>query len=370
MQKIPVISTRYCYQKLVSCVICVLIFFTSSPQKSFFKSSSFGAQAHYGSFITILPKAEYLRDSYSYFGEISFQRNYKKLWPLDSQFVQWGGGVFFGNTGSKKYVGNMSGAFSFINLPLFYKNNFVSKLRIAGGLGWIEKPYNKNTNHKNVLLGSALNAYLNFIWQNELKLSTKTFVNLGLSFSHLSNGSSTLPNLGLNIPAISIGMRYAYSDAIVSTHTSTDSFEKKLSLNLYTSLGIKQHPWIGSERYLVNVLSGEVTRTINYKHQYGGGIIFFYDRSLEVNPETITSDKREHNNFQAALLGTYEYSIGRLSLPLQLGVYVYNHDVYSVIFQQAGLRYRFSKRFLATAMLKLYGGKADVFLAGIGYKIK
>jgi len=41
-----------------------------------------------------------------------------------------------------------------------------------------------------------------------------------------------------------------------------------------------------------------------------------------------------------------------------------------VIFQQAGLHYRFSKRFSATAMLKLYGGKADVFLAGIGYKIK
>ena len=117
---------RYCYQKLLSCVICILIFFASNSQRSFFKSSSFGAQAHYGSFITILPKAEYLRDSYSYFGEISFQRNYKKLWPLDSQFVQWGGGIFFGNTGSKQYVGNMGGAFSFINLPLFYKKNFVT----------------------------------------------------------------------------------------------------------------------------------------------------------------------------------------------------------------------------------------------------
>ena len=118
------IFKRCCHQKLLSCIVCILIFFASNSQKSFFKSSSFAAQAHYGSFITILPKAEYLRDSYSYFGEISFQRNYKKLWPLDSQFVQWGGGIFFGNTGSKQYVGNMGGAFSFINLPLIYKNNF------------------------------------------------------------------------------------------------------------------------------------------------------------------------------------------------------------------------------------------------------
>src|SRR5215204_6371217 len=216
---------RYRAKKMLGCIICILFFFTSTAKQSFFKSSSFGVQAHYGSFITILPKAEYLRDSYSYFGEINFQRNYKKLWALDSQFVQWGGGIFFGNTGSQQYVGNMSGAFSFINLPLIYKRNFLSKLRIAAGIGWIEKPYDKNTNHKNVLLGTALNAYLNFVWQNEWRLNSKTFINLGLSFSHLSNGSSTLPNLGLNIPAVSIGMRYAYDDEISNTHISTDSIE-------------------------------------------------------------------------------------------------------------------------------------------------
>ena len=356
--------------KLLTCLVTILFFYVSYAQKSFFKTSSFGAQAHYGSFITILPKAQYLRDSYSYFGEINFQRNYKTQWPLDSQFVQWGGGIFFGNTGSKQYVGNMAGVFSFINLPLLHKNNFTSKLRMGGGLGWIEKPYNKNTNHKNVLLGTALNAYLNFIWQNEFKLTPKTFFNLGLSFSHLSNGSSTLPNLGLNIPAVSIGVRYAYNDEASPPRILKDSFQKKISYNLYASAGIKQHPWIGSKRYLVNVLSAEITKQAGRKHQYGGGVILFYDRSLEVNPRTITSDKREHNNFQAALLATYEYSIGRLSLPLQFGGYVFNHDVYSVIFQQAGLRYRFSKRFSAEMILKLYGGKADNFHAGIGYKIK
>jgi hypothetical protein len=356
--------------KLLTCLVTILFFYVSYSQQSFFKTSSFGGQAHYGSFITILPKAQYLRDSYSYFGEINFQRNYKTQWLLDSQLVQWGGGFFFGNTGSRQYVGKMAGIFSFINLPLLHKNNFTSKLRMGGGLGWIEKPYNKNTNHKNVLLGTALNAYLNFIWQNEFKLTPKTFFNLGLSFSHLSNGSSTLPNLGLNIPAVSIGVRYAYNDEASPSRILKDSFQKKISYNLYASAGIKQHPWIGSKRYLVNVLSAEITKQASRKHQYGGGIILFYDRSLEVNPRTITSDKREHNNFQAALLATYEYSIGRLSLPLQLGGYVFNHDVYSVIFQQAGLRYRFSKRFSAEMILKLYGGKADNFHAGIGYKIK
>jgi hypothetical protein len=139
---------------------------------------------------------------------------------------------------------------------------------------------------------------------------------------------------------------------------------------MYATVGVKQHPWIGSKRYVANVLSGEFTRQVSRKHQYGGGIILFYDRSLEVNPETITQDKRKHNNLQTGLLVLYEYSIGRLSLPLQFGVYVYNHDVHSPIFQQAGLRYKFSNRLSGQVMLKAYGGKADVFHAGIGYKLK
>jgi hypothetical protein len=368
LQRIVAITMKRCLQNAFCFFICLLLFSSLNAQDSFFKTSSFAVQTHYGSFITILPKAAYLRDSYSYFGEISFQRNNKRVWATDSQMVQWGAGVFFGNTGSKQYVGNMKGAFSFINLPVYKKKNFQSKLRMGGGLGWVQKPYDKNTNHKNVLLGTALNAYLNFTWQNDFKILPKTYVNFGVSFSHLSNGSSTLPNLGLNIPAVSIGMRYAYNDLAVTPHAIKDSFMKFLSYNLYTSLGIKQHPWIGSKRYAVNILSAELSKKISPKHQYGGGVILFYDQSLEVNPRTITSDKRKGNNFQAGLFAAYEYSIGKISLPLQLGAYVFNHDVYSVIFQQFGMRYHFSKRFSTQLMLKSYGGKADVIHAGFGYK--
>ena len=358
-----------CWCKTLINLVSFFIFLSVGAQQSFFKTSSFGAQVHYGSFITILPKAEYLKDSYTYFGEVYFQRNYKKEWQRGSQSVQWGSGIFSGNTGSRQYVGNMTGAFAFINLPLIKKRNYTSKLRFGGGAGWIEKPYNKNTNHKNILLGTALNAFLNFVWMNEIKIFPKAYINLGLSFSHLSNGSSTLPNLGLNIPAVSIGIRYA-DNIPAPNHIVKDSGAKKYSYSLYSSVGVKQHPWLGSQRYIVNILSGEILKRSSYKHQYGGGAIFTYDRSLQVNPRTITSDKRMHNNFQAGIFVAYEYAIGNISLPLQFGAYVFNHDVYSVIFQQVGMRYKFSKRLSAEVLLKSYGGKADVIHAGFGYKLK
>ena len=361
---------RHFRKVLLTCFVFLPASLSTKAQPSFFKTSSFGTQAHYGSFITILPKAQYLRDSYTGFAEIYFQRNYKRSWQNESQTVEWGSGAFFGNSGSRKYIGNIGGIFSFVNVPVLNKRNYSGKFRLGGGVGWVEKPYDKNTNHKNVLLGTALNAYLNFTWQNEFKLLPHIYMNFGLSFSHLSNGSSNLPNLGLNVPAFSLGFRYGPENEYVNSHAQKDSLSKKLVLNLFTTVGIKQHPWVGSSRYLVNVISAEAMKQVSHKHQYGGGVIVFYDRSLQVNPETITSDKRKNNNTQVGLFAAYEYIIGRLSLPVQFGAYLYNHDTYSVIFQQAGVRYKFPNRMFAAAMLKAYGGKADVIHVGFGYKIR
>lgn len=354
-------------------VLIFLVFlhvvFLSLAQQSFVKSTSFGLQYHYGSFITMAPKAQYLRDSYTGFGELYFERtNYN--WSTVKQPVRWGVSLFFGNTGSRKYMGNMAGALPFISMPLIKRSFYNSKFRVGAGLGWVEKPYDKNSNHKNVLIGSPVNACINFLWQNEFKINHRLLFNAGFSFTHLSNGASKLPNLGINVPAVSIGIKYSGKEQAISRHDFPDSFNRKLSFSAFTSVGFKQQPWIGSKQYLVNTLAIEATKKLSYNNQYGAGIIMFYDRSMQVNPYSITSDKREGKNVQLGVYASYEHSFGRFSLPLQLSGYVYNHDIYSVIFQQVGVRYHLPGHWTIQALLKTHGGKADVIHGGIGYKLK
>ena len=343
-----------------------------SVSKSPFRNLSVGGHAAYGSFLINQPKAAYLRDSYASFGELYVQRQTdgSKAWHGANGLPQWGFGVVYGNTGSKEHIGKLVGAFPFLNMRLFSFRAFQSKFRIGAGMGWIEKPYDVLTNHKNILLGSHLNAYLNLLWQNEVRLSSRLYASAGLGFSHLSNGGSSLPNLGLNTPTLQAGIRYAFGVPEVQTTTIKDSFSKKLSYRLFASMATKQYPWVGGKRYPVTILNGEVSKRTAYNHRFGAGVMLFHNPSLEFDPSGLLSQKRTGNKVQAGVYGVYERLFGKLSLPIQLGGYVYNKDRFPTTYQQIGLRYQFNKKWMAGAMLKTHLGKADYINAGIGYTFK
>lgn len=328
---------------------------------------SFGVQWHYGSFLTNEPKAQYIRDSYTYFGELSIRKQ-DRLLALYPQ--NWGVSLFFGHTGSLQYMGRMAGAYAFTHFPVWSRKKFRSSFRTGAGTAWVQKPYDKETNHKNVLIGTSLNYYLNLALLNEVKVTPDLFINAGLSFSHLSNGGSTLPNLGLNIPAFTAGIRYSRQEPYNAVKLSLPPRDEEVSFALYTSAGWKQAPWIGSKRYLINVLQAEVKKRNSFAHEFGGGAVFFYNRSLEVDPTTITSNKRQGNKVQAGVYASYEHHLGRLSVPLQLGAYVHNQDIYPAVFQQLGLRYEVSRHWSALMFLKTHTGKADFIHGGVGYRIK
>ena len=357
------------------CTSCFLFLFILSfpllgaAQKTFSGKGSVGYQTHYGTFLTHSPKAAYLRDSYSSYHELYYQQQTdgSKPWHVANKLPQWGVALFWGNTGSRQYIGNMAGAFGFMNVPLLKKKRFTSKLRGGMGLGWVQKPYNKNTNHKNVLLGSPVNGFVSFLWQNELKLAPQLFVNAGFSFSHLSNGGSTLPNLGLNIPAVSVGIRYGADNAPTTTTVEKRKADK-IKYTLFASGGIKQAPWVESSRYLVNTISAEGSKQLGYSSKVSGGVILFYDRSLQVHPAGIPSLKRKGNFLQAGVFAAYEHGFGKVSVPLQLGAYVYNKDLAPQLFQNLGLRYKMSSHWSTQVILKTHMGQADHVHVGVGYQ--
>ena len=353
-------------------LVSFLLTFSKAHTQSLFKQPSIGLQGFYGSFLTRVPKAQYLRDSYSYSGELSIQRQTdgRYAWQRANGLPQVGLALFYGNTGSKQYLGNMAGVFPFITWKLFKTPAFQSSIRAGSGLGWIQKPYDKITNHKNVLIGTHGNAYVNFLWQNEVQLFSNVHINAGFSFSHFSNGSSTLPNLGLNISAFSVGLRYGPSEKTTVPKRGIDTFTKKIVFAGFTSVGIKQAPWIESKRYITNVLLAEWSRQFRSYGKYSGGAVLFYDRALEVNPNGLLDQKLKGTKLQAGVFVGYEHLLGKLSIPLQLGVYVYNPAIYTTLFQQIGLRYRITKNWSAQLAMKTHSGKADFIHLGFGYHFR
>jgi hypothetical protein len=365
---------RYVYKPLLSALVltpglCPAQHTTQNKNFSILKNTSIGTRFYYGSFITPTAKSEYVRDSYTSFREIYLQYQTKgdKDWQLTHKNPQWGISFLYGNTGSRQYIGNMRSLYAYVNLLLFKSGIYEGGFRFGAGPGWVDKPYNVNTNPKNTIIGTKLNAYIHLAFQNEVKLTQRLLLSADFSFMHLSNGGTRLPNLGLNIPAFSAGLRYALSDPIIDTKSLAKRFSKKINYNIYATIGVKQWPWVGSDSYMINTVQAEASKKFSCNNAYGGGIIFFYDRTLPHYSSEALAMPPHRNKLQAGVYGSYEHFLGKLSFPLQAGAYVYNRYKSPALFQQFGLRFHFSKHMSAEVLLKTHMGKADFIHTGIGY---
>jgi len=366
-------SAGFNYRKLLVCILLLTytIAFTQSKQNSFFKNSSIGVSGYYGSFLTTQPKSEYIRDSYSYFGEIYFEKQTKgdADWQVSHNYPYWGISYIHGNTGSKKYIGNMDAVYGFLSIPLIKAQQFTTSFRLGAGLGWVQKPYNVYTNPKNTVIGTRLNAYISLLLQNEIKITSRVFLDASIGMTHLSNGGTSLPNLGLNTPLVAAGIRYALNEPVAEKKSSSKFFQKKISYTISVSAAVKQIQWIGGPYNIIFVVQPEIMKRFAPNHAYGGGISFFLNPYSGKDFKLFRTDIESTNAIQVGIFGAYEHFFGRLSIPLQSGAYVYNRGKSPCMFQQFGLRYRLNTHLNTELQLKTHMGKADFIHAGIGYSL-
>ncbi|RYY60734.1 MAG: hypothetical protein EOO05_08860 [Chitinophagaceae bacterium] len=341
---------------------------------------SIGFNYYRGSFITTVPKAEYVRDSYASFAEadLRFQTLGPKADRLRHRFPSWGFALLYGNTGSKKYVGNLFAVYPYLDLPLLRAGKYTLSLKAGAGAGFVNKPYDVVSNPKNTMIGTSLNAFINAVVKNEFQIGHRLSVNAGIGFMHLSNGGTTLPNLGLNTPGLSLGLRYSLlpeydyeklaRDYPPGSRPGYDAFHRQVLYRVQTSAGLRQASWVGGNHYLINLVQGEAGIRTAPNHYFGAGIQLVYNRSLDYRPSDTPADPVHAEKFQAGIYAAYEHHFGKLSFPFQVGLYLYNRNLYPVIFQQYGARLAFNKNWNGFVMLKSHLGKADFIHTGVGYK--
>lgn len=89
------------------------------------------------------------------------------------------------------------------SISLNYEWNFG----ISGG--W--KPYDKELNPNNGIIGSKLNAYINANFYFKQQLSPQFDLIYGATLTHFSNGNTNFPNAGLNATDLKIGLNYNFN---------------------------------------------------------------------------------------------------------------------------------------------------------------
>jgi hypothetical protein len=350
-------------------IIVLLIFIAGNSQaqeKGLFHYSSIGIQYYHGG--TIGNTFKRLKDTDPVSGEIYYQHQVhaNPTWNNTKRLPNWGLGLFATNSGSRRYIGTIICVYPYIKLPLFTLNWLQSDLRFAFGLGWVQKPYRQYTNPENLLLSQTISTHANVAWQNEVKLSPRHFINAGLSFYHLSNAKTSLPNLGINIPAVSIGYRYAFNGERKMPGIVSDSIHKKPFFSVLLTAGVKQMQVPDSSYYFEKLLTGELAKQLSYSSTVAAGIFISHDESVKTDP--LVKHLRSPKTSQVALYASYEYNFGKISIPVQFGAFIFNSN--SEIIESIGVRYHFNKNWMAQMMLKSHYYRADLMHFGVGYSFR
>jgi hypothetical protein len=255
--------------------------------------------------------------------------------------------------------------------------------RLGTGAGYFPNAYsqevNQRINHRNNIIGSHLNATIQMRLEYDVAVSEHMGVLLGVALNHYSNGATTKPNFGINLPSVVLGLNYHQQRPFKALPISSSERPNDIGhnfLNLSTSLGFKQRNESDPSKYVVNSVSAIIGRRINRKSNLVAGLEGFYDRSLNAQlrdaqlRDTASAGGKLPDVKKAGVLVGHELLFGRLAFVSHLGLYIYNpYKSNKFYYERLGLKYQFTNLLFGSVDLKVHRGSADVIEWRLGVKI-
>lgn len=293
-----------------------------------------------------------------------------RQWELYYNYPKVGVSALLLNFGNPKSLGNAFGIFPYINFPLNH-GKVKLNLKFGYGIGYIEKPFDRVNNYKNLVIGSHLNALIYINSQAEFPVSDKLKFTTGVSFTHFSNGSLKRPNLGINIVALNVGINYSFGNNSINNENTISDRSKEVQHLLLATFGIKEIDPIGGEKYPIYNISYNSFKVVTNKSKLGVGLDLSYNSSLEpLTIRLLNQDKGKISNFNVGVSGIYSLDIGKISLLFHTGAYIYRtYTLDNIVYSRIGTRYQINQKLFLNLSLKTHFFVADFIEYGIGYRL-
>ncbi len=270
-------------------------------------------------------------------------------------------------------LGHAVAATPYMSKSLWRRPKHDLSFRLGAGLAYLTKPYNRLSNHKNNIASSAFNASIQLRFEYDYALTPHLGLLVGLGLNHYSNGATTKPNLGVNLPSVLLGLNYHQlrTPPQRNPNAPAPTDVGRTFYNLSTSLGFKQRSQSDQQKYLVNSISAAVGRRVSRKSALVAGAEGFYDRSLKATLEDTTrAGLRQPDVKKAGVFVGHEWLFGRMSVVSHLGIYVYEpYRSSTFYYERLGLKYHVTDLLFGAIDLKVHRGSADVIEFKIGAKL-
>jgi hypothetical protein len=296
-----------------------------------------------------------------------------KKWHKEHNFPEVGLSFNFINFANPKQLGYCFALSPFIDIPLIKKpKNTRLYMRICWGAAYVTKHYDVNKNPKNIAIGSALNTYVQCKWFWHINLNKKIRLEPGFSFAHTSNGRAEVPNLGLNVVSLNLGITYKLKNDVVHAplQDSGSLWGSKHELVIWDAVGFNENEPPNGQKYFANTFGINYYYNKKNTHKFGAGADVAYDTQNAYHLETSGHPSNGWTDLlQLGVKLCYSYNIGRVSLPIEMGYYAISKPKEDgPIFHRIGIRYYCKNGLMFNFTLKSHWAVASHFDYGFGYR--
>ncbi len=263
---------------------------------------------------------------------------------------------------------------------LYEKRKWSLGYDFGFSLTWFSKPYNRLTNPLNIAAGSHLSSISFLRTRIQYRIYPSCLLFLGASITHSSNGNTTSPNLGVNIPSALLGVSYEIPSKVHSNSTKTPlpEWKNEYFYGIRTGFGITENIAPDGPKYPIfttNFFWGkEASPWFSWRT---GTEIFYSQKAREALLEgEVLPKKLNHGSTGVVIYGGGEITAGHISLLAQAGPYLinpYQMEKYR-IYTKFGFQFypydkqiKRDKQFYGGVYVHAHSGEADFAEIGIGY---
>jgi hypothetical protein len=336
-------------------------------------SAGFEIKTTYGFLIVHRPVLEILQEQHAYGLEFSYLKpaDGSKSFQEKFLFPDVGWTIAWFNLGNPDRLGSGIAVYPFINFPLHIKKDWRFHVRYGIGLGYVEKVFDAKENVKNAAIGTHLNGVMHFDLNIEKEISDKTLISLGAGITHYSNGSTGIPNLGINMATANLSVMHYFGEKKAIHPNSKKIPVRKGEFQGFLAGAFKKIYPPKGKTYAAGTVSFSYFHPIKQKSSWGIGLDLFYDNSLQERLERAEKTGISNgDNLRPGIYGSYELRLGHIGLLANMGVYPYTKwKGDGNFYHRIGSRYYFDKLYLLMN-LKTHFAKADFIEWGIGYSFE
>lgn len=309
---------------------------------------SFEANYQFGRIIPHNSKFKIPVHGFTHAFEISFlkQTMGEKAWQRKLHYPELGGSFVFVRNEDQKIFGNVYLLLAVAKFWIVRSRYIDFYVRVGTGLAFVPNHFDRIKNPENIAIGSLLNSADQLRLGLDFKADEHLQVMIGATFTHYSNAASSLPNLGVNVPAFTFGLRYfpKVSREVKYNRNKIPKPLKKNEMMIKLGFAYNEMAIAGGAKYPFYIGTVGYARYTSITNKVLAGVCGEFSQG-EFDLQKYSGNETKYNPvLNASRLSVYvgdEIVMGKVSMFFAAGFYVFNIPKKTPVYAKLGLNYYF-----------------------------